>query len=235
MFWASIFLLISTISIFAAVLSGPNSVTTNAVPRFVNNKTLKNSGVVIDDSDNITGINQLSAAIFSVDTLNATNIYSRSQSNGFFYAQANGLVVATNNGSGLTNIPVTGISTPSALVTNGFTPDITFVGNVQAKGFSVTTNLWATNSVIGMGTNYTCVLSANTGGGITGIAGTIGSTEQFGQITIESTGDVVFTNPAAFYTSDGVDTRTFTNGNLTTVVVQRIPGLSTNLIFSWSR
>ena len=119
----------------------------------------------------------------------------------------------------------------ATVVTNGSSPSLL---TVTADGFDVRTNSWTINGVLYMGTNATYTGGAATIG-ITGVGGTIGSAERFGSLTIKSTGDIVFTNPAAFYTSDGVDTRTFTNANLTTVTVQVIPGFSTNLIYSWSK
>ena len=117
------------------------------------------------------------------------------------------------------------------IVTNGSSPSLL---TVTADGFDVRTNSWTINGVLYMGTNATYTGGAATIG-ITGVGGTIGSAERFGSLAIKSTGDIVFTNPVAFYTSDGADSRTFTNGNLTTVTVQLIPGFSTNLIFSWSK
>ncbi len=105
---------------------------------------------------------------------------------------------------------------------------------LKIVGLDVVTNLWTINTAFGLGTNYVLTSGAATGG-ITDVSGVPTATERIGQLVIKTTGDLVFTNPVAFYTSDGVDSRTFTNGNLTSLIVHVIPGFSTNLVFSWSK
>lgn len=126
-------------------------------------------------------------------------------------------------------------ATGSDIVTNTRTAALDIKNTLTSYGHSVYTNLFTVNSAIGMGgTNWDISLGAVTGG-ITGIIGTAGTTKQYAELNVLSTGDTVFTNPAAFYASDGADSRTLTNGNLTTIAVVWKPGLYTNLIFSWSK
>lgn len=126
-------------------------------------------------------------------------------------------------------------ATGSDIVTNTRTAALDIKNTLTSYGHSVYTNLFTVNSAIGMGgTNWDISLGAVTGG-ITGIIGTAGTTKQYAELTVLSTGDTVFTNPAAFYASDGADSRTLTNGNLTTISIVWKPGLYTNLIFSWSK
>jgi hypothetical protein len=111
------------------------------------------------------------------------------------------------------------------------------LNTVVADGYGFSTNLWTTNSIVGMGTNYTAICSASTGGGITGIVpnSIAGNKEFSSRIVLKCTGDVTFTNPVAFVTSDGLDTRTFTNGNFYEIDIHWIPTFMTNMVFSWSK
>jgi hypothetical protein len=103
-------------------------------------------------------------------------------------------------------------------------------GLLNARSYESATNQWATNTLITLGTNTcTATLTANTGGGITGILNAGTTTERFAQLFIKATGDVVFTNPVAFYCNDYADTRTITNGNTAWISVDVIPGVATNL------
>jgi hypothetical protein len=120
------------------------------------------------------------------------------------------------NGAGLTNLSATNI------VADGQLP------RLIATGFDATTNLWAINTAFPLGTNTSITSGADTGG-ITGVANSSTATERYGQITLKTSGDVTFTNPAAFYTSDFVDSRVITNGNTAVIAVQLIPGLATNM------
>lgn len=129
----------------------------------------------------------------------------------------------------MTNL--TGAASFTALTNTG----VSRLAGIVADGWTARTNTWTTNTLAYAGTNFTAIVSANTGGGITGVGGTLGATELFTQITVKAVGDCVFTNPVAFYTSDGADTRTFTNGNLNTLMVHTIVGFSTNMVWSWSR
>lgn len=131
--------------------------------------------------------------------------------------------IASGNGAALTSLNPANLSVGSATL-----------NTITVDGLSARTNLFTINGTIGLGTNYTYTGGAATWG-ITGVNNAVGSVESQAQLTIKSTGDIIFTNPVAFYASDGLDTRTFTNGNLTTVIVHRIPGFSTNLVFSWSK
>lgn len=68
-----IILIASTIHVLGAVLSGPNSPTVNAVPRYSNNKTLLNSSVLIDSANNMSGIANVDASgTFTVNLVNTT-------------------------------------------------------------------------------------------------------------------------------------------------------------------
>lgn len=157
-----------------------------------------------------------------------------------YSAVVNNLVVKTNLTMTNGTFSVSGGNTNSFGGYNDFTgavnisSNLNVTGNVTLKGIDVITNTWSANTAIGLGTNFTFTSGATTCG-ITDVNGASGSEERTAQLTIKSTGDIVFTNPAAFYTSDGEDTRTFTNGNLTIVLVRWIPGFSTNLTYSWSK
>jgi hypothetical protein len=146
------------------------------------------------------------------------------------------LGIGTNTAGGLVtqNGPLGTPSSGSGANLTALNPANLSVGNaalnaVTADGFKTRTNLFVINGVIGLGTNYTYTSGAATGG-ITGIGTAAGSTEDYAQLLIKATGDITFTNPAAFYTSDMVDTRTITNGNTAFISVDVMPGFATNLI-----
>ena len=137
--WVGAILIVSTISLFAAVLSGPSSVTSNAVPRFNNNKQLLNSGVIIDDSDNISGINDLDLAgaltanSLTSDTFISTNVYSQN-------------AIITNLFTILTNVPSLGTDGNGQMIENydgsGFTNQIRTIGiSFDGGGSAITTGI----------------------------------------------------------------------------------------------
>ena len=112
------------------------------------------TGVIYAPSNNITGgisAGSISATTLNIATAYVTNLTSGSQSNGFMYAQVGGLVVATNNGVGLTNIQLQSIVSTTnvygATVTADFSytesttnmaGDLTFTGvsNWSATGYN---------------------------------------------------------------------------------------------------
>lgn len=73
-----VILLASTLSIFAAVLSGPSNPTVNSVPKFTDSKLLASSGVTITAGNDMNGVNALTANQGNVTTVYVTNIYSMS-------------------------------------------------------------------------------------------------------------------------------------------------------------
>ena len=145
-------------------------------------------------------------------------------------AAASGAVPIDADGTATTFAQINALASGN-IVTNGSSPSLL---TVTADGIATRTNLFTINGTIGLGTNWFYTGGAATWG-ITGVTGNSGSERRIAELEILSTGDITFTNPAAFYASDGLDTRTLTNGNLTTVAVVWKPGHYTNLIFSWSR
>lgn len=94
------------------------------------------------------------------------------------------------------------------------------------------TNSWTTNTALPLGvTNLLATLSANVNGGITGLtgAGTVND-ERWGRLNIVATGNVTFTNPASFRSSDFVTSRIITNGNSCEIVVTWQQGVYTNML-----
>ena len=105
---------------------------------------------------------------------------------------------------------------------------VSAAGLVTASGYDTSTNGWAANAAIGLGTNAYCTSGAATIG-ISGVLNGPTTTERLGQITVVATGALVFTNPISFYTSDFATSRTITNGNLAVVCVDVYPGVATNM------
>jgi hypothetical protein len=69
-----------TLAVFAGALSGPNNPTANSVPTYSNNKQLTNTGIIIDSSSNISGINGLTGQVMNLATTRTTNFYIGSNS-----------------------------------------------------------------------------------------------------------------------------------------------------------
>lgn len=138
----------------------------------------------------------------------------------------------TNNfliGAGLTstsnNVMKLGFTNSHIVVTPTGT---TLPGTTTLQGVDTTTNLWAINTSMGLGTNAYYTGGAQTLG-VTGIANHPTNTERFGQLVIKATGDIIFTNHVNFQASDYVDARTITNGNTAVIAVHVLPNCCTNL------
>lgn len=183
------------------------------------------SGVPLTNS-----VNRIVPGVFLEDRDNGDNLIEYSGTayegtqDGLIFAQ--GVVTAVGfqgNGANVTNINPANLTVGNAAL-----------ATITADGFSTRTNLFTINSAIALGTNFTYVGGAATWG-ITGVTGNSGSERKIAELEVLASGDITFTNHASFYASDGVDTRTLTNGNLTTIAVVWKPGLYTNLIFTWSK
>ena len=144
------------------------------------------------------------------------------------------LGVLTNN-VGVSNAPPGG-GIGVQIGTNG---NMSASGTVSAAAVTATgvstfqtvdanTNTWTINTDFGLGTN-SFVTAASVTGGFTGVANKSTSTERFGQLTIISTGTLVFTNPVSVHTSDFLSSRTITNGNTCVIAVDLMPGQCTNM------
>jgi hypothetical protein len=127
----------------------------------------------------------------------------------------------------LTNIP----STISVVQLNAGTvvfsnaPPLNLSASTNYQGaVNSPTNTWSNGVLpVGTGTNY-FISSGTATFGITGIANSPTSTEHYGQLLIAATGTVTFTNLAALHMSDGLTSRTVTNGTACAVAVDVMPG-----------
>jgi hypothetical protein len=134
-------------------------------------------------------------------------------------------------------------ATGSDIVTNNRSGTLV-IGDVQMDsltvyGLAVGTNAYTINTDITMNNNYDISLGTVTGGipGIVVDGDPPNTAKQYAELTVLATGDVTFTNHPNIYTSDHLDSRTFTNGTLTTISLIWKPGggTYTNMIFSWSK
>lgn len=101
-----------------------------------------------------------------------------------------------------------------------------FLGNIDSL-----TNGWATNTAIPLGqTNLISLCSANGGGGITGIANAGNNNDtRYSRLIIVASGNVTFTNPGSFRTSDFSTNRIITNGNTCKICIEWQKGVTTNM------
>jgi hypothetical protein len=115
---------------------------------------------------------------------------------------------------------------PAAMIAAGTAP-INITGS--AAGGNSFTNTWTVNGpmAVGTGTNYVCSSGTATIG-ITGVANNPTSTEPYGQLTIVATGTVTLTNLASIRMSDGLTSRTVTNGTSCVIGMDVLPGVRTN-------
>jgi hypothetical protein len=110
----------------------------------------------------------------------------------------------------------------------GLTLDGTFSGNgsgVVGVPADSPTNSWTADTPlpVGTGTNYVFA-SGTVTAGIPGVLNVPTSTERCGQLMIIATGTVTLTNSPAIHMSDGLTSRTVTNGTVAMVSVDVMPG-----------
>jgi hypothetical protein len=82
-----------------AGLVGPSSATDNAIARFdsTTGKVIQNSGVTIDDSNNVSGVAQLNATTADLTNLEVTNIKAKDGTAAASIADSTGIVSITAN------------------------------------------------------------------------------------------------------------------------------------------
>ncbi|MDE2101565.1 MAG: hypothetical protein KGL39_30245 [Patescibacteria group bacterium] len=109
-------------------------------------------------------------------------------------------------------------------------------GTITGNGAGVTnlnlytfnTNAWV-GSVFPLGTNTT--VATNNTVGFTGLSGASTTQEREGKFIILASANLSVTNPGSWHASDYGTTRTLTNGNTMTILLDVVPGLATNFIF----
>lgn len=139
------------------------------------------------------------------------------------------LVVAGNYGNPQWASTATAITQTNTTFNN----NITVKGVAQIQTIDSLTNSWTANTDWPLGTN---VVFTSTGAtlGVTGVANRSTSTVRYGEMTlVASGGDVVFTNAVGIRFSDGLTSRTVTNGTSAEIRVKYIPGVKTNATISY--
>jgi len=91
------------------------------------------------------------------------------------------------------------------------------------------TNTWTADTAFPLGATNYFATSGEATLGVIGIATASTSTARFGVLDLVATGDITFTNEAGFRTSDFLDSRVITNGNTAQILVNYIPGQTTNM------
>jgi cytoskeletal protein CcmA (bactofilin family) len=195
-------------------VSGPGTATDNAVARFngTGGSNLNNSGVIIDDSNNVTGVNALTVTT-NITASNITIVGS---------ASTIGSVAFTSTSATVTgNLTVSGSITASSLTVNG---------NISASSLSVS-NVTVVGSASSIGslaitsTSATITGDLTVSGAIT--ASTIGATNVTVTGSASSIGSVTITT-----TSVGINTTTVTAGTALEVTGNmRITTTGNGLIF----
>lgn len=103
------------------------------------------------------------------------------------------------------------------------------VGSITLQKLpDVNTNAWTVDTLFMLGTNTTISLGTATNG-YSGVDYVPTNTVRYGEQTILCTGTLTLTNPPGWFTSDYVDRRTGTNGNIVKVAVEVVPGVATNM------
>lgn len=170
-------------------VSGPGSTTDDAVVRFngTGGSNLNNSGVIIDDSNNVTGVNSL-AVTTNITASNITIVGS---------ASTIGAVAFTSTSATVTgNLTVSGSITASSLTVNG---------NISASSLSVS-NVTVVGSASSIGSLAITSTSATITGDLTVSGAITASTIGASNITItgsaSSIGAVAITSTTATVTGD---------------------------------
>jgi cytoskeletal protein CcmA (bactofilin family) len=190
-------------------VSGPGAATDNAVARFdgTGGSNLNNSGVIIDDSNNITGVNALTVTT-NITASNITIVGS---------ASTVGAVAFTSTSATVTgNLTVSGSITASSLTVNGNISASTItVSDITATGSASTIGAVAFTSTGATVTGGLTVTGAVTASNIT----IVGSASTLGAITVTTT-------------SVGINTSTVTAGtSLEVTGNMRITTTGNGLIF----
>jgi hypothetical protein len=145
----------------------------------------------------------------------------------------------------VTNIQAAYLKTPTNTPVDTYVLTATGTGggtawNVASGGggasLSIATNAWAVNTslIVGSGTNWIVASGAATIG-VTGVSGVASATGSIGELTVYTTGTVIFTNPASFRLGDFVNSRTIPSGYMAEIAIKVIPGVSTNILVTLSK
>ena len=220
-------------------VSGPGSATDNAVVRFngTTGSDIQNSGVIVDDSNNVTGVNALTVTT-NITASNITIVGSASTIGSVAFTSTSATVtgnLAVTGGITASNITIVGsassigslaITSTSATITGGFT----VTGGVTASTIAAS-NITITGSASSIGavaitsTTATVTGDLTVSGAIT--ATTIGATNITVTGSASSIGAITITT-----TSVGINTSSVTSGtSLEVTGNMRITTTGNGLIF----
>ena len=186
-------------------VDGPSSATDNAIARFdgTTGKLIQNSGITIDDSNNVSGVVQLNATTVDATNVEATNIKAKDGTAAVQIADTTGVV-------SVTAAPIlTALTASQAVFTNGtkalVSNAITGTGNVvMSTSPTLVTPILGTPTSVTL-TNATGLpISTGVSGLGTGVAtflGTPSSANLAAAVTDETgTGSLVFATSPTFVT-----------------------------------
>jgi len=186
-------------------VDGPSSSTDNAVARFdgTTGKLIQNSGVTIDDSNNVSGVVQLNATTVDATNVEATNIKAKDGTAAIQIADTTGVV-------SVTAAPIlTALTASQAVFTNGtkalVSNAITGTGNVV-----MSTSPTLVTPILGTPTSVTLTNAtglpistgvSGLGAGVATFLGTPSSANLAAAVTDETgTGSLVFATSPTFVT-----------------------------------
>lgn len=125
------------------------------------------------------------------------------------------------NGSSITNLGAANIATGGVL-------PVLSAGSLTNLNYNSATNTWTINTAFPVGQTNMAVSIGTATGGITGIANGPASGNRWGELIVFATGTVTFTNPVGVRFSDGLTSRTITNGTSAVISVKVWSGFKTN-------
>lgn len=130
--------------------------------------------------------------------------------------------IASGNGAALTALSAANITA------GGVLPGLN-AGSLTNINNDAPTNTFTINTAFPVGQTNQVLTAGAVTGGITGIANGPSSGSRWGEMTVFPTGAFVFTNPASIKASDGLTTRTLTNGTVVEIAIKVVTGRSTNM------
>ncbi len=171
------------------------------------------------------------SALFNVP--NGLFVNSTSAAPGYAFTVAGSLQVLSNNvqtiaalSNGTLNVSST-INVTNENISGTLNVGTVYITTGVITNISFATNVWGGTTLALGGIEY--IFNTNGAAGITGLTGTQAAQAVPGILQIYPSANITFTNPAGWAESDNQLSRTLTNGNAVTIMVEAIPGHSTNL------
>jgi hypothetical protein len=218
-------------------VDGPASATDNAITRYdgTTGKLIQNSGVTIDDSNNVSGVVQLNATTVDTTNIEVTNLKAKDGTAAGSIADSTGVVTLTTLASttgNITTVNATTVDTTNIEVTNLKAKDGTAAGSIaDSTGVVTLASSVLTTTDINGGT-----IDGVTIGGASAGAGTFTSLTDSGNLTFTGTGNRItgdFSN--ATLASRAFFQTSTTNGATSVGAITNGTGATSNFAaYGWS-